>query len=57
MPSKFVDGRDKPGHDVTGGTSSMQTNFSIKTFAPYPITVAIRFRRPSRAKHRFLVRD
>ncbi len=36
-PSKHVDGRDKPGHDVSEGTSSTHTNFSIRTPGAVPL--------------------
>ena len=36
-PSKHVDGRDKPGHDVSEGTSSTHTNFSIWTPGAVPL--------------------
>ena len=36
-PSKHVDGRDKPGHDVSEGTWSTHTNFSIRTPGAVPL--------------------
>ena len=36
-PSKHVDGRDKPGHDVSEGTSSTHTHFSIRTPGAVPL--------------------
>ena len=35
--SKHVDGRDKPGHDVSEGTWSTHTNFSIRTPGAVPL--------------------
>ena len=34
---KHVDGRDKPGHDVSEGTWSTHTNFSIRTPGAVPL--------------------
>ena len=36
-PSKHVDGRDKPGHDVSEGTWSTHTNCSIRTPGAVPL--------------------
>ena len=36
-PSKHVDGRDKPGHDVSEGTSSTHTHFSIRAPGAVPL--------------------